>query len=320
MADKHFLRASYTPGSDDLDPREWETTCAKVVHDIAGNFPDKIALAYRGAHISFYDLERYANRFAHMLILQGFLKGDVVCINLPNIPEFIIAWMGTLRAGCIAAGMSPLLSPDEMEFILTDSHAKCLVTLDKILAGPLPRLASTLPDLRLVLSASTGGFLNPIKRALELLLKRDGAEMAPGMSGKTVFRVEELIRGSRFPSDAPAVKLAPDDIALLMYTQGSAGAPRGVMLSHRNILAGAKIACRWFGWEARRGQGIALSGFPLSHTFGMLFSTCFLISGWTQVLIPDPSDAGHICAEMRKYLPMVSTNTPFVYRMLMDSP
>ncbi|MDT8272892.1 MAG: AMP-binding protein, partial [Desulfomonilia bacterium] len=171
MAEEQFWRKSYDPGLTDLDPQEWETTYVDAVRDTFKTFPEKMALAFLGVEITFGELDHYSNQFANMLISHGFKKGDVVGINLPNIPEYNIAWLGTLKAGCVVSGVSPLLSTEEMEYQLKDVKARGLVTLDAIFAGRLVNIASNLPNLKVVVATSVGGFLPGIKRFLGQLLK-----------------------------------------------------------------------------------------------------------------------------------------------------
>jgi long-chain acyl-CoA synthetase len=318
MGNARFWTKSYDPGLTDLDPREWETSYVKAVEDVFTLYPGKTALAYMGTHITFAELDRYANRFAHMLHTHGFVKGDVVGINLPNIPEYVIAWLGTLRAGCIVSGVSPLLSPEEMEYQLMDAKAKGLVTLDAIFAGRLTKIADNLPDLKVVVAASIGGFLPVIKRILGKLLKKIPTGKVSDLTGKTVYRMEAIIKGERFPAAALKMDLSPDDIAYLQYTGGTTGAPKGAMLSHRNAVADLVIVQRWLGWE--RGVGTALSGFPFFHIAGLFFNENNIYLGWTQVLIPNPRDTDHICTELRKYQPKALVNVPSLFQMLMENP
>ncbi|MBW2355414.1 MAG: AMP-binding protein, partial [Deltaproteobacteria bacterium] len=100
MYETRFWEKSYDPNVQPVDPRDWEISYVDAVRSAFRNYPQKTALAYMGTEISFADLDRYANRFAHMLLAAGLEKGDVVGINLPNTPEYVIAWLGTLRAGC----------------------------------------------------------------------------------------------------------------------------------------------------------------------------------------------------------------------------
>jgi long-chain acyl-CoA synthetase len=231
MDTNRIWRKSYDPGLADLDPlngnRAFPLACTRTFRD----FPEKTALAFMGVHISFSRLDRYANRFANMLLSHGFQKGDVVGINLPNIPEYVIAWLGALRAGCIVTGVSPLLSTDEMAYQLKDCNARGLVTLDAIFAGRLVKIIDDLPDLRLVVAASVGGFLPVVKRFLGTLLKKIPKGAVTPLEGRTVFRFQDVIAFGRFSEGAPGVSLTPDDIAYIQYTGGTTGDPKGAMLS-----------------------------------------------------------------------------------------
>jgi len=127
--EKHDLEKSYDHGLKDLCPEEWETTFPEICQQSCTDLPQKTALACKGIHLSFAELDRYANRFSNMLILNGFKKGDVVGINLPNIPEHVIAWIGTLRAGCVVSGMlipvikNPEVMKNEILNFAVERHA-----------------------------------------------------------------------------------------------------------------------------------------------------------------------------------------------------
>ncbi|OQC23272.1 MAG: Long-chain-fatty-acid--CoA ligase [Deltaproteobacteria bacterium ADurb.Bin072] len=253
-----------------------------------------------------------------MLLSHGFQKGDVVGINLPNIPEYVIAWLGALRAGCIVTGVSPLLSTDEMAYQLKDCNARGLVTLDAIFAGRLVKIIDDLPDLRLVVAASVGGFLPVVKRFLGTLLKKIPKGAVTPLEGRTVFRFQDVIAFGRFSEGAPGVSLTPDDIAYIQYTGGTTGDPKGAMLSHRNFVADLLIFQKWLGWKP--GSSIGLSGFPFFHIAGLFTNANCIYLGWTQVLIPNPRDTEHICAELKKYRPTVMANVPSLYVLLMANP
>ena len=315
---ERFWTKSYDPDLTDLDPSVWETTYVDAVKPIFSKFPDKAALAFLGVEIPFRDLDLYANRFADMLIANGFEKGDVVGINLPNIPEYVIAWLGTLRAGCVVSGVSPLLSAEEMEYQLKDSDARGLVTLDAIFEGRLVGIASGLPDLKLVATASVGGFLPGFKRVLGQLLKKIPKGKVTPLDGKTVVDMKKVINDPRFSTAHPDVALTPDDLAYIQYTGGTTGTPKGAMLSHRNAVSDLLIVQRWLGWE--EGKGVALSGFPFFHIAGLFFNTNCVYLGWTQVLIPNPRDTEHICKELAKYRPTALVNVPSLFQMLIANP
>lgn len=318
MKKEQFWRKSYDAGLEDVDPSKWETSYVDVIKPAFEKFPDKAAFSFLGVEVTFAQLDRYANKFANMLIQNGLKKGDVVGINLPNIPEYVIAWLGTLKAGCVVSGVSPLLSAEEMEYQLNDSKAKALVTLDAIFAGRLVKIESNLPELKVVVATSVGGFLPAIKRILGQMLKKIPKGEVTPLKGKQVYIFKDVIKTETFPAKSPDVKITPDDIAYLQYTGGTTGAPKGAMLSHRNAVSDLVIVQTWLGWE--QGKGLALSGFPFFHIAGLFFNENCIFLGWTQVLIPNPRDTDHICAQIEKYKPTTIVNVPSLFQILMANP
>jgi long-chain acyl-CoA synthetase len=312
-------RKSWDKGLTDLDPRSFEMSIVDAVRPAFERFPDKAALAYMGTEITFNQLDRYANRFADMLIKNGFRKGDLVGINLPNMPEFIIAWLGTLKAGCVVSGVSPLLSTEEMESQLLDSDAKGLVTLDAIFATRFTTIAHNLPRLRVVVAASVGGFLPGSKRVLGKLLKKFPTGKVGPLSGKTVYRMEEVIKTTTFSDRDPGVTVTPGDLAYMQYTGGTTGTPKGAMLSHRNAASNILVWANWLGFEPG-GKGVGISGLPFFHVAGLWAGETFVYLGWTQVLIPNPRDTDHVAGEIAKYRPSVLGNVPSLFQLLMANP
>ena len=129
-----FWKKNWDEGVEDLDPKDYETTYVDMITEVFEKVPDKTALGYLGVDISFRQVDICANQFANMLRANGFEKGDMVGINLPNIPEYVISLIGALRAGCAISGVSPLLSAEQIKYQLNDlgSTGKkvALVTLE----------------------------------------------------------------------------------------------------------------------------------------------------------------------------------------------
>jgi long-chain acyl-CoA synthetase len=253
-----------------------------------------------------------------MLIKNGFKKGDVLGINLPNIPEFVIAWLGALRAGCAVSGVSPLLSTEEMEYQLKDSDAKGLITLDAIFEGRLTKIAAKLPKLKVVLAASIGGYLPAVKRVLGKLLKKFPTGKVTPLPKKTVYLMEEVTKPGAFSDKDPALKITPDDVAYIQYTGGTTGLPKGAMLSHRNAASNMLVYQKWLGWE--RGKGLGLSGYPFFHMAGLFVNMNAIYLAWSQILVPNPRDTKYITSQIKKYRPTILINVPSLYQLLMAEP
>jgi long-chain acyl-CoA synthetase len=316
-----FWKKNWDEGLEDLDPKDYETTYVEMIKEAFEKVPDKTALGYLGVDITFRQVDMYANQFANMLQENGFEKGDVVGINLPNIPEYVISLIGTLRAGCAISGVSPLLSAEQIKYQLNDlgSTGKkvTLVTLDAIFAGHIVKIARDIPQLKLVVATSVAGFLPKIKQVLGKLLKKIPSGKLTPLEGITVLDYHKgvLKTGSTAPVE---VEVTPDDLGWIQYTGGTTGPPKGAMLSHRNGAHNILSINKWLGWEW--GNGVLLSGFPMFHIAGLTVVESAIFFGWTQVLIPNPRDTGHICKEMEKYKPTNMANVPSLYQMLMADP
>ena len=317
--ESRFWKKSWDPGLKDLDPKEFEITFAELVRNMFDKYPDNMALAYQGLEISFGELDRYSNQFAHMLIENGFKKGDVVGINLPNTPEYIYSVIGTLKAGCIVSGVSPLLSDVQMHYQLDDlgkgGKNVALVTLDAIFEHRLKNIADKLPQLKVVVATSViGSFSKEDQAKIKAVREIPSGEVTP-LEGKTVYNFQDDVL-TKFSTDLPKVDISPDDIGWIQYTGGTTGPPKGAMLSHRNYVSNMKAIITWLQWE--EGKGVLLSGFPIFHIAGLTVSQGAIALGWSQVLIANPRDALHICNEMKKYKPTVLVNVPSLYQILIN--
>jgi long-chain acyl-CoA synthetase len=318
--ESRFWKKNWDPGLDDLNPKEFETTYVDMVNKTFKEFPDKVALEFLGVEVTFKDIDEYTNQFANMLIDQGFKKGDMVGIGLPNSPQYVIALIGSLKAGCIISGVSPLLSAVQIEYQLNDlgSGGKnvALVTLDAIFAGHIVKIASKIPRLKLIIATNIASFLPKIKQVLGKALKKIPKGEVTPIEGKTVIDLHKDVL-KKYPTTPPNVKISPNDIGWIQYTGGTTGLPKGAMLNHINCVSNIKCIIAWLQWK--RAEGIMLSGFPMFHIAGLTVVEAALSNGWTQILIPNPRDTNHIIKSMKKYTVTNLVNVPSLYQMLIKN-
>ena len=309
---------SYGRDIPDFDDSVFETDSISLFKESTARFKNDAALLYMGARITFGELDDYADRFARMLIANGFRKGDVVGIHLPNIPEYVIAWLGIMKAGCVSSGVSPLLAPLEVEHQLKDGRIKGLVTLDAFFAGRVTDIAPRLPDLKLVVAANIGGFLPKMKQVLGKLLKKIPTGTVTPLKGKTVLLFRSILSDRRYSTGALDVELGPDDPVYLMYTGGTTGNPKGAVLTHRNSVAEIRIASEYMN----RGTvgGTVMSAFPMFHIAGLVFNSLAFYNGWTQILVPNPRNVEMLCDFLEKEKPFLIANVPSIYYMLLSNP
>jgi len=315
-----FWRKNWDEGLTDLDPSLWETSYTSAVRNIFDNFADVMALSFQGLEITFGQIDKSSNQFAHMLSDQGFKKGDVVGINLPNTPEYVIAFLGTLKAGCVVSGVSPLMSDVQMHYQIKDLGAGeknvALVTLDAIFEHRLKNIISKLPQLKLVITTSVIGSFPKEQQAKIRAVKEIPFGKVTPLEGKIVLDFHDDIL-AKYPTELPTVDVTPDDIAFIQYTGGTTGPPKGAMLTHRNAVSDLMIVQTWLDWE--KGAKIALSGFPFFHIAGLFFCYACIYLGWGQVLIADPRDTLTICNELKKYKPTALVNVPSLFQILINT-
>lgn len=285
-------------------------------NSVVSEFPDTPAIHFLGISLTYKQLNELADRFAQALMQNGCEPGDVVGINVPNLPQYLIAHFGALKAGCACSGVSPLLTPREMAYQLNDCKAKGLVTLDAIFQHRLKEVIDQLPDLKIIVTTGILDFLPWIKRVLGRLLKKVPHGQVTPVPGKAVLKFMDVLK--EYPAMDTGVNVGPEDHCLIQYTGGTTGLPKGTILTHRNIMANMTQVDHWL--KPRPGNEVVLSGFPLFHLAGLILGGVSVFFGGTQVLIPNPRDAKHIVKEMARYAPTYLFNVPSLYMILVDEP
>ncbi|ETR72181.1 MAG: AMP-dependent synthetase/ligase [Candidatus Magnetoglobus multicellularis str. Araruama] len=266
--------------------------------------------------MTYETLMEKADCFARCLVDHNLKKGDIVAINLPNTPQYLIALIGTLKAGCVVSGLSPLLTPKEMAYQLNDSQAKALVTLDAIFEKRLTEIATDLPHLKLVFPTGLLDFLPKYKQWLARLFKKVPRGQITNLPDKKVLAFKESL--FLYPPNAPNVELNQSDACFLQYTGGTTGKPKGALLSHGNALANMFQFEDWAKMEL--GKDITCSGFPMFHAAGLTLATMSICFGCTQIIIPDPRDTKRISRECARYHPTFMANVPTLYLLLLQDP
>ena len=266
----------------------------------AKNFPQQTALVYCEREITFAQLELLSNQFANALIELGVEKGDRVALFLPNIPQFVVAYFGVLKAGAVVTAISPMHREREVEYQLNDSGAQTIVALD-----------SLYPLVEKIREKT------PLKNVVTTRLDDYGSENASPPSIPNTLSFKQLLKGS--PNTAPKVKINPhEDLAALQYTGGTTGTAKGAMLTHTNLVSNALAFAAWI--KGATAQETFLTALPLFHIYGMTTSMTVPISlAAKMVLMPkfEPTKALETIQQQRV---TVFCGVPTMYSVLIANP
>jgi len=286
-----------------------EISLGEALRKSAAAAPGEVAINYFGTRITFKELDQLVDKFAVAEQNMGVQKGDRVAIYLPNTPQFVIAYYGTLRAGGVVVACSPLYKDREIAHILKDSEAKIIVAWDKLY--PFVQAVRNETKLTEVVTTSVRDYLPP---ALRLLSPLKGVKSYPCPGAKDMMALLKETRG-----EPKAVQIEPrKDLALLQYTGGTTGIPKGAMLTHYNLIVNVEQVKSWVPLQPGDSH---LSVLPLFHIFGMTVAmNSPIYQRSTMVLLPDPRDIHGVINAIEKYRPAIFPGVPTMYIALINTP
>ena len=327
----------------------------QLLHEMFSNaaraFPNRPALIFFAQKMSYRELDASSNRFAHALRGLGVNPGDRVAVLLPNVPQCVIAFYGTLKAGAIVVLGSPLSNEVEIAYQLRDSGAKVLLTLASY--RQMAERICVNSDIQQVIYTDVREYL-PLQQRLLIAsfvegskphspgigatrqdvvyeVKQNGHEAEPPLqpttlvvasttTKKTSYReisFQHLLRSQGTNSlDSGTTS---EDLALLQYTSGTTDMPKGVMLSHANLMANVNQTRHWIQ-DVRRGREVMLGVLPLSHSYGI--TSCMNMSmavAASLVLLPTPR-IDQILEAIKEHRPSIFPGVPALYLAIANYP
>src|SRR5215210_2335824 len=278
----------------------------RPLHEIlrlaAAEVPERPATAFLGAHMTFGQLKEQSDKLAAALRELGVRQHDRVGVMLPNCPQYVVAAFAALRLGAVVVNVNPLYTPREVAVVAKDSGVRVLFTLDQLAPVTLAVLDQTGIEHVVVTSAM-----------------EYSAAAAPCPEVEGTRRLSDLLASVGEP-DLPSVEIDADDVAVLQYTGGTTGVPKGAMLTHYNIFANVVQTQCWAHGDMRRGEDSYLLVIPYFHIYG--FTVGMMEGVWRgaqQVLIPK-YDVEMLLNAIRDYQPTFFPAVPTIYISLLNHP
>jgi long-chain acyl-CoA synthetase len=306
------------------DVSGYEKPLFSILDDAASEFPNQVYTIFNDATRTFAQVKDTADRIANFLASRGIQKGDRVAIFLPNLPHYPAIYFGILKAGAVGVTCNPLYTVNELNYQLKDAGAKAVFCMDHPQFYPTTVEAVKGSEIETVVICSVKSYLPPIKAFIGGLLGKipKAGNYQPGH----LFFDDAVAAAKPVPPD---VEINPtEDLALIIYTGGTTGVPKGAALTHANFMYDLKASNEWIRLvhepgaqpEIPRKGGFHtyLGVLPWYHSFGMtcvMLSACATIS--SLICVPDPR-AGNppfteVLKAVQKYKPTIMPAVPTIF-------
>jgi long-chain acyl-CoA synthetase len=302
----------------------YEKPLFSLLDDSASNYPNQVYTIFNDATRTFAQVKDTADRIANFLASRGIQKGDRVAIFLPNLPHYPAVFFGILKAGAVCVTCNPLYTANELNYQLKDAGAKAVFCMDHPQFYPTTVEAIKGTDIETTVICGVKSYLPPIKAFIGGLLGKipKAGNYQPGH-----LFFDDVVAGAQ--PRPPEVEINPaQDLALIIYTGGTTGVPKGAALAHTSFTYDVTAALEWIRLVHEPGgkpEKTRMGGFhtylgvlPWYHSFGL---TCAMLSacgtGSSLLCIPDPR-AGNppfteVLKAVQKYKPTIMPAVPTIF-------
>lgn len=285
---------------------------AQLFDEATEKYAGKTALIFYGKKISYATLREHTDRLATALSELGLKRGDKVALYLLNSPQYIISYFAVLKLGCAVTPISPVYTSFEIKHQLENSEAKALICQD-ILYDKVEKAGVKMHS---VIITSASEYLPTLKKLFGKTTLPGIAENAQAqISASGIHRFQDLIK--KYPPNPPKVAIDPNtDVAVLPYTGGTTGQPKGVVLTHANLVAAVVINGSIHNYKD--GKEVVIAFLPLFHIYGQVsIVLTSLLHGQTLVLFTTP-DTESILDACERYEATIFLGVPTLYEYLKD--
>lgn len=263
----------------------------------AQKIPNKPAYIFQEKATTYMELEGAVTKFASRLRELGYKKGDHIALVVGNSPYYVIALYGAMRLGAVVIPINPLYTTHEMTYILKNGDVKAVITMD-VLMEKFEAIEELLPSVEHYISCESGKEVS-----------FEGYSISPKLKS-----FSKLVAEGSLDFDAP--KLDAQDLAIILYTSGTTGKPKGAMLTHRNLYSNAKDVADYL---AINGDDRVIAALPMFHVFCLTVSlNAPLMNGGTILIVPSfsPQEVFRIAKEQ---VATVFAGVPTMYNYLLQS-
>lgn len=285
-------------------------------------YHQRVAFENMGVTMTYGEVDRLSRDFAAYLQQDlKMQKGDRIAIQMPNLLQFPIAFIGALRAGLIVVNTNPLYTPREMEHQFKDAGVTAIVIVANFASNLEKIIQNT--SIKHVIVTQLGDRLGFLKGALVNFVVKNVKKMVPQYHLPNALSFNDVLKqGAKRSFTKPEIKIT--DIAVLQYTGGTTGISKGAQLSHGNIVAHNSMITQWFKpYHAIHGdkQDIIITAIPMYHIFALTVNGVLKFSvGAKNVLITNPRDIPGFIKELKKHKFTIVTGVNTLFNGLLNNP
>jgi long-chain acyl-CoA synthetase len=294
-----------------------EQTLLDVVSDTVRQRPNHTALIFKGKRLSYSEVEKLSDAFANALVALGVKKGDRFALLLPNSPQSIITQLGAWKAGGIATPINPLYTEHELERLLLECGAETVVVLTRF----YKKVKSLQPRTRVrhIIATNIKEYLPCSLSLLFTLFKEKKEGHRIKLQPNDLWLSNLLRQHADLPR--PNVRINPEDPALILFSGGTTGEPKGAVGTHHALLMTGMQLRAWFSTFTIEWDDVIMLTIPLFHVYGNAGVFAVGIFGRDSfAVIPDPRDIDDLVTTIRKVHPTFLPGVPTLFNAILNHP
>ena len=282
-----------------------------LLDETAAKHPANTCTNFFGRRLTYQQIKGLSDRFAASMRSLSIRKGDRVVLLLPNSPQFLVAYYGLLKAGAVIVPLNPLYTERELEFHLTDSGAEVAITIPLFLSKVASLRGKT--PLKHIIYSRLADFLPfPLNLAQGFRERR----LMRGVDSAALVDFKTLLKQA-LPPDWHPEEVQPDEMAVLIYSGGTTGVAKGIMLSHFNFVANAHQVIAWGHLTDEQG---VLAVLPFFHGFGMSVTMNAAVFAGGEIILLPRFNAKQVAKAIQRYKPSFLIGVPTMFVQLSNLP
>jgi long-chain acyl-CoA synthetase len=286
------------------------------LEESARKYPNAPCTIFKGATITYREMNEITDRVAGGLAAMGVKKGDRVGMFLPNTPQFVMIYFGILKAGGVVVATNPLYTPKEIEHQVNDAGIETMFVMSNFYKTIKTAQPNT--KIKKLIVTNIKETLPPVLKVLFTLAKEKKGGFRVTLAEGDLWFQDWLAKYK--PEDRPKLAISPDDTALFQYSGGTTGISKGAIAMHRNLVANTLQIKAWM-LELNEGKEVVLMAIPLFHVYGMVAGMLFgMAAGASLVMVPNAKDLHDDLENIKKFRPTIFPGVPTLYNALNNHP